>query len=41
MDNLPDPPNQVPLMTGKELSTEWRLWFQRVYDAIIELQNAP
>jgi hypothetical protein len=38
---LPNPPVQVQMLQNGSLTQEWILWFQRVYDVIVEQQEQP
>jgi len=40
-NKLPPPPTAIPFMNGNTISQEWLVWFQRVYDSVLVLQNAP
>jgi hypothetical protein len=39
--NLPNPPIQSPFLIDGKINNQWILWFQDVYNAITDLQNAP
>lgn len=38
---LPNPPVQIPIVQNGVLTQEWLLWFQNVYDRIVEQQEQP
>lgn len=40
-NKLPNPPIGISFIENGVVNQEWIAWFQRVYDAITRLQNAP